>query len=290
MLHKTGLQKTEPFNFTVFRGSLVKTGYSLCSDGSVSSVFSYNIEIKRIKNIFNINNDNEIDIYNLDDFILNKEIILQQINQDNEINNIIYYGFIEKYFPMYNYELFQLYLNNESKSDIYPKLNIKKNNILNKINNLNELVQEHKKKYNINENIKGLIYKISSYLNNKTYNLQDIFNNIELIKIENLVKIEIQLYLSDKYIYYEKINILNRIENSTLYLLSSNYDKNVLVFLIYISNNKYKLKNIPIYIILDEYGNYNIHLIIDEILELKIRDFTSIIQIEVNNFIKSLKK
>lgn len=247
-------------------------------------------EIKRIKNIFNINNDNEIDIYNLDDFILNKEIILQQINQDNEINNIIYYGFIEKYFPMYNYELFQLYLNNESKSDIYPKLNIKKNNILNKINNLNELVQEHKKKYNINENIKGLIYKISSYLNNKTYNLQDIFNNIELIKIENLVKIEIQLYLSDKYIYYEKINILNRIENSTLYLLSSNYDKNVLVFLIYISNNKYKLKNIPIYIILDEYGNYNIHLIIDEILELKIRDFTSIIQIEVNNFIKSLKK
>ena len=191
---------------------------------------------------------------------------------------------------MYNYELFQLYLNNESKSDIYPKLNIKKNNILNKINNLNELVQEHKKKYNINENIKGLIYKISSYLNNKTYNLQDIFNNIELIKIENLVKIEIQLYLSDKYIYYEKINILNRIENSTLYLLSSNYDKNVLVFLIYISNNKYKLKNIPIYIILDEYGNYNIHLIIDEILELKIRDFTSIIQIEVNNFIKSLKK
>ena len=94
-------------------------------------------EIKRIKNIFNINNDNEIDIYNLDDFILNKEIILQQINQDNEINNIIYYGFIEKYFPMYNYELFQLYLNNESKSDIYPKLNIKKNNILNKINNLN---------------------------------------------------------------------------------------------------------------------------------------------------------
>jgi len=247
-------------------------------------------EIKRIKNIFNINNDNEIDIYNLDDFILNKEIILQQINQDNEINNIIYYGFIEKYFPMYNYELFQLYLNNESKTDIYPKLNKKKNNILNKINNLNELVQEHKKKYNINENIKGLIYKISSYLNNKTYNLQDIFNNIELIKIENLVKIEIQLYLSDKYIYYEKINILNRIENSTLYLLSSNYDKNVLVFLIYISNNKYKLKNIPIYIILDEYGNYNIHLIIDEILELKIRDFTSIIQIEVNNFIKSLKK
>ena len=49
------------------------------------------------------------------------------------------------------------------------------------------------------------------YINNKTYNLQELFNNIELIKISNLEKLEIQLYLSDKYIYYEKINILNQL-------------------------------------------------------------------------------
>lgn len=263
--------------------------FNLVNNRNLYSIKSHD-EIKRLKNVLNINNDNEIDVYNLDNFIINKELILQQINQDNEINNIIFYGFIEKYFPMYNFELFQLYLNNESKSDIYPILDIKKNNILNKINNLNEIIQEHKQKYNINENIKRLTYKISSYINNKIYNLQDLFNNIELIKIENLVKLEIQLYLSDKFIYYEKINILNPIQNKSLYLFSNNYDKNVLVFLIYISNNKYKLENIPIYIILDEYGNYDIHLIIDELLDLKIKDFTNVIQIEVNNFIKQLVK
>jgi hypothetical protein len=263
--------------------------FNLVNNRNLYSIKAHD-EIKRLKNVLNIYTENEIDVYNLDDFLQNKELILQQINQDNEINNIIFYGFIEKYFPMYNIELFLLYLNDESKSDIYPILNIKKNNILNKINNLNDLVQDHKLKYNINQNIKGLLYKISSYINNKTYNLQELFNNIELIKISNLEKLEIQLYLSDKYIYYEKINILNQNTNKNLYLLSNNYDKNVLVFLIYISSNKHNLENIPLYIILDEYGNYDIHLIINELLDLKIKDFTNIIQSEVNKFIIELNK
>ena len=61
--------------------------FNLVNNRNLYSIKSHD-EIKRLKNVLNINNDNEIDVYNLDNFIINKELILQQINQDNEINNI----------------------------------------------------------------------------------------------------------------------------------------------------------------------------------------------------------
>jgi hypothetical protein len=246
-------------------------------------------QIKRLINCFNIKNENEIDVYDLEDFISNKDNLLDKINQDTEIYNIIYFGFIEKYFPLYSQESFKLYLENEKLGDIYPYLNIKQSKILDKIEDINTLTRLTKDKYNITENIKGLKFKINSYNNIKKYNLQEIFNNIELLKFNNLLKLEIQLFLNDKYIYYEKINILNEIQNG-LYLLKNKYEKNIILFLLNITNKKYNLINTNIYILLDEYNNLEIHLIIDELSDISINVYSLLIEQEVNNFINEINK
>ena len=66
-------------------------------------------KIKKLKDLDNKNNL-EFDIFNLDDFILNKEHLNKQLSQDTENFNNIYYGFIEKYFAYYTVDLFLYYL------------------------------------------------------------------------------------------------------------------------------------------------------------------------------------
>jgi hypothetical protein len=95
-------------------------------------------KIKKLKDLDNINNL-EFDIFNLDDFILNKEQLDKQLSQDTENLNNIFYGFVEKYFGWYTVELFLYYLKSDNKLDLYPSLYIEKNNIINKLNELEKI-------------------------------------------------------------------------------------------------------------------------------------------------------
>ena len=83
--------------------------------------------MKYIEDLKNIVNKDliHLDLIILDDIILDKSSLYNEIEKDNELKSIIYKGFIEKYFPYYDTNLFSLYLLNENKTLEYPSLNIK---------------------------------------------------------------------------------------------------------------------------------------------------------------------
>jgi hypothetical protein len=193
--------------------------FNLVNNRNLYLIKSYDT-IKRLNNILLFNDELEIDIFNLDDFIINKSIYKNKITHDNEINDIIYYGFIEKYFPMFNLEIFNLYINDENIYDVYPQLKIRNSNlILDKLNNLDILFQNNKiSNKNIKEYIKEIQFKVKSFNNNNSINLYDLFNNFEIIKYNNIIKVEMQLYLNDKNIYYLKHNILHSSDDTNLIL------------------------------------------------------------------------
>jgi len=245
----------------------------------------------------------ELDLIILDELILDKELLNSEIQKDDELLNILYSGFIEKFFPYYDDNLFLLYLNKENKYIEYPNLKIKSSNIIDKCDKISEIFSYKNIKLNISKYPRKFIYQISSYNNIKNINLQDIFNNIEIIKIPNLKKIELQLLNDDKYIYFNKINIINNINNleasQKLYinnknynsLLNSNYlnNKNIVLFVYNIINDKYEINEL-IYIILDEYFNI---FIINNINTYNILDdkiYEKIIIDNINIFLLNLYK
>lgn len=235
----------------------------------------------------------ELDLIVLDDFIIKfqKDSIYREINKDDELLMIIYRGFIEKYFPYYTINLFLLYLTNDKKSLEFPELNIKYdsiNLINNKINEINskkfqkELISYSKI---INKYYKKLTYYIPSYNKSKILNIKELFNNIELKKHNNIKKIELQLEIQNKLIFFSKHNTYSQNQklnennipfinnnfkstsglyiNNKLYnsLLGSSYLSNNILFIVYSITNV----EIPfeIYIIINEvfdvYVIYNIY-------------------------------
>lgn len=265
--------------------------FNLVNNRNLYLLKSYDI-IKRLYNLLLLKDELEIEIFNLDDFIQNKNIYKNKISQDNELNEIIYYGFIEKYFPMYNLEIFNLYINDKNIYDIYPQLKIKNNKLildkLDKYEILNKVKNIDNKK--IKEYIKEIQFKVNSFNKNNSLNLYDIFNNFEIIKYDNINKIEMQLFLNDKNIYYSKTNILYDLPENNLYLRKLNYNKNVILFSYNLSNEKYNLNNEKLYIIIDEYKNLNINLVIEELSELSIKDYYNLIHKEINLFINKINK
>ena len=244
-------------------------------------------EKNKYLNKFNYNQDLEFDLYVLDNFILDKNNLNNEIEKDDELLNLIYKGFIEKYFPYYDINLFSLYLSNENKILEYPSLNFKADNIIKKNKQLYDIQTQLKKNKNIESKIttyyKKLTYYISSYNNLKILNIKELFNNIEIKKIPNIKKLELRLEIQNKFIYFNKQSIYSQniklnevllpneltkdskeILNS-LYINNKNYNtllgtpylSNNILFISYsISSNEYLT---DLYIIIDEY--YNIFII-----------------------------
>lgn len=256
-------------------------------------------------------NNIELNLYNLEDLIPNKNNLNLKIQQDEELLSIIFAGFIEKYYPYYTENLLLIYLLNENKYIEYPNLQIKKTHIIKKCENLNTIYNNNYKnklkKYKINNYYRKLVYKLFSYNDIKILNLQEIFNNIEINKIDNLKKIELQLNVNEKILYFSKINIikyisaLNELNNTDkLFINDKNYNillntnnilnnENIIFFIYNIENKKYNI-NQDIFIILDEY--YNIYLIYDilnyENIDLKI--YENILISSINDFLSNLFK
>ena len=232
------------------------------------------------KNKYIINNNLiSLDLIILDDLILDKTSLYNEIEKDNELIYIIYKGFIEKYFPYYDINLFSLYLLNENKILEYPSLNIKSDNIISKNNKLSDIVNQNFKKLDkiLTLQYKKLIYHVPSFNTLKTINLRELFNNIELKKVKNLKKIELQLEIQNKLIYFSKQNIYtdtNKLNESTnenylyknLYINNKYY--NSLVDSIYLKNNILLLVST----IFDKNSNTDkeIYIIIDEFFDIYI--------------------
>jgi hypothetical protein len=235
----------------------------------------------------------KIDVFDLNDFILDKDKLYKQIIQDDEILNNIYTGFIEKFFPMYDLNLFKNYMQSINKLDIYPNLFIEKNRIIEKIDIINKINKNSIAKNEKKTNINLVNLKIESYNNNKSIDIQEIFNAIELKKFDNIEKIECRLNINDKILYLEKINVfdidINVKKHLYLYKFNELSVKNDLIlFSIIINNRKYKIINTMINIILDEYNNLYLSISLNDNISLE--DYKTIIQLEVNKVITDLNK
>ena len=242
-------------------------------------------KIKKLKDLDNINNL-EFDIFNLDDFILNKDQLNKQLSQDTENFNNIYYGFIEKYFAYYTVDLFTYYLKSDNKLDLYPNLYIEKNNIINKLNELNKLdnikIQKNESKFTI----KKLNIKVESYNTEKSVDIQYIFNILELQKFNNIHKIKCKLNINDKNVHLEKINVLDMKFNNNL--LESNLESDSMSILITINNKKFKLIDNTITLVIDVYNNLYLTFFPNE--EFDLEDYKTLLEFEINKIIIQLNK
>lgn len=262
--------------------------YNIINNRELYVIKTYD-HIKKIKDLSIRNDILELDVFNIDDFIFDKENLYKQVTQDKELLNIIYYGFVEKYFPMYNLDLFNYYLQNLNKTDLYPNLYVNKNKIIEKIKIINDVNEVKLSSKEIESNIKEIKIKIESYNYIQNINIQEIFNNIVLNKFDDILKLECQLNINDKLIYLTKINLLNSDESSgnDLYLQKDKtYNDNMILFYTVINNNKYKIQNKIIKILLDEYNNLYLILSLEE--NLHIEDYKKIIEIEVNKIISNI--
>lgn len=242
-------------------------------------------KIKKIKDLDNLNNL-EFDIFNLDDFILNKEQLNKHLSQDTENFNNIYYGFIEKYFAYYTYELFTYYLKSDNKFDLYPNLYLEKNNIINKLNELNKLDEIKIQKNESNSSINKLNIKVESYNTEKSLDMQYIFNILELQKFDNIHKIKCKININDKNVYLEKINVLDTKFNNNL--LENNIDYDNISILITINNKKFNLIDNTITLGIDVYNNLYMTFFPNE--EFDLDEYKTLLELEINKIIIKLNK
>lgn len=247
-------------------------------------------KIKQIKDL-DIEKDIELDVFDINDFILDKDRLYKQTIQDDEILNNIYFGFVEKFFPMYDLHLFKSYIQSMSKLDLYPNLYIEKNRVLEKIKVINGINNNSISKSEKKTNIKLVNLKIESYNSNKSIYIQEIFNTIELKKFDNIEKIECRLNINDKILYLEKVNVIDIGLNikKHLYLYTTNnipIKSDLILFSVIINNKQYKILNTRINIILDEYNNIYISVSLND--NIKLDEYKTIIQLEINKIITEL--
>ncbi len=236
----------------------------------------------------------EFDFICLDEFIdkIGKTNLHTDINRDTELLNILYKGFIEKFYPYYNMNLFIMYLSNEDKKLEYPALKIKSEEIVKKVNLMRDILKPITKNKKVNfkyitSHYKKLIYQVPSYNETKTLNLKELFNNIELKKYKKIKKLELQLELQNKKIYFTKQSILsnNKLNDTNIFynnnkginnLHINNKKYNSLLDTPYIKSNilflTYELKNlVQLYIVItDTFDIYIIYNIVDYTNEINL--------------------
>lgn len=240
-----------------------------------------------------IEKDLEIDIFNISDFIKNREYLYNQLKNDDENMNSIYHGFVERYFAFYTLEMFKYYLQSYNVIDLYPSLYIDKKSIKDKLTLLNKFesikVKKSKTINNYKNDINKLNIKIESYQTTKNILLQDIFNVIELSKFSNIHKIECRININDKIVYLEKINMIDtKYHTNKLILEKNKIDFNCILLLITINNKKFKLVDNTIEVIIDEFNNIYLTFFPNEIFKLE--EYKTVIEIEINKIILKLNK
>lgn len=234
----------------------------------------YNTTLKIYDNCKILNHTNEINIIPLDIFITDNNSILKLFKNEKEYADIIYYSFIFKYYPMINFEMFiQILNNNESEIDMYKPMKnigymIKTDEAI--IKSFKD-IDDNKKNIFIKNNYRTLIFSFNALIINnlskinKTIDILDIFNDIEISKITNLeciylhqinnmsthnvIKINKNIIMNT-----QSINLINNIKNKSIEYTDNNY--------LLLSFNNYK-------IIIIENGNIDITVYHNEGQEYK---------------------
>lgn len=144
-------------------------------------------------------------MYDLNQIIYNKEEIISIISKDVETYNMLYYGFLEKLFPMIPKTNIIDFLKNKNLFKVFKKLEFENQYISNKVKDIEYLnsskvitYTKSVKKNLKNEYIRNVLF---SYESKNIYNIKKLFNSFDLSK--DIIKVEV--YLHDKNVFIERV-------------------------------------------------------------------------------------
>lgn len=273
---------------------------------SISSNERSTLLLHLVKEAIESEIDLEFDIYSLDLFInkTNKKEIIYHFNSDNDIEHMIYYSFILKYYPYFSYELFDTFIHNEEDiqfiyNDIILNKKIlenkykKQQNILNKIYAIEDS-KTLKKKYKdtMNQITNFNILNCKAEIKNNfdvslnVFNMKELFNLIEINKIENLTYIQLNLLIDNK---IKEIIKINKFIKTNIKKYFFNVDSLLLKF-----NLEYKKYQIELFhgvefiLIINRNGNYIIEISFPEILHIDYNKLVNILLDSINPIIIQL--
>lgn len=226
----------------------------------------YNMSLKIYDNCKLLNETNEINIIPLNIFFNDKKSLLKIIKNEKEYADIIFHSFIFKYYPMINFETFiHILSDDENNIEIYKPIRNIGFNIKNEETVINTFknIDINKRNAFIKSNYRTIINSISaSVINNlssinKTIDILDIFNMIEISKIKDLECIHIHKVnntFSHNVIKINKNIIMNKHTTEFINKIKQddNDDKNYLYLIFNDSKIKiYENGNIDIIILYD---------------------------------------
>lgn len=172
-------------------------------------------EFNYIYSFFKEYNKLEFDLLSLTEFIPNKQEIEVIINEKQQID-MIYYSFVIKYYPLISYEMFKIYITQYNDiQNIYPLIHLNYTNIKNKYENEKNIIENNNidiNKYSkfINDEFSISIVEKEIKINNidslNKINIRNLFDIIEIVKIENLNYIQANIIIDNKPISIMKTN------------------------------------------------------------------------------------
>lgn len=142
----------------------------------------------------------EYNLVDLDTFYDNKEQLFNQLKNDRYQLELVYYGFIIKYFPIITLQVFVKYIQNENTLiDYYPNIEFIKDNLYNQIQMESNIMTEknnltNKDKNNIKKKIKHSITSSHILVSDSLYStesviyIRNLFSQFELSKKVNMCK------------------------------------------------------------------------------------------------------
>jgi hypothetical protein len=230
---------------------------------------------------------NKFNLISVDRFIKNKKNINILLKSDIPSFEIIYNSFILYYFPVFSYNLFNLYITNESDISIqYPDTisHINKDTFNTEIKSIEEINNiPSNKSYKINTNNINLYYE-NTNISGKILSIKYMFNAVELVSIPNIDYIDLYTYINNKPFLVRKINKLNTSNNSISLVPSSIYSNSLVLYCSQF--NIYK----KLVIIIDEYGNIEINVITSSNTILDYNELIKILSVDANKIINELNK
>ena len=233
------------------------------------------------------NYNNEFTLISIDSFIHNKNDVLFLLRSDLHSYDLIYYSFVAIYFPVLTYDIFSLYLADESElyvqyptisldSKIYKEKLREDSRLINELNN----IEPDKNSYLVNTKDLSLVF--SGY-DEKILSVKYLFDNIEIAKFPMVNYIDMCINVDNELVYVRKINsITSRIASTNK---TSTTDINTIRFECF-ANNPYGNLNIQI----NEYGRILIYASTTNDVILTKEEFVSSIKTDINKILAELNK
>lgn len=202
----------------------------------------------------------EFNLFNMDEFINNSNILSKNKKLDKSQIEIIYYGFINLFWPMLSLSAWVDYINTETSSfaNIYPDLALNYDNNL-KIYKMEKKITEeamdlfyNKEKAELKNSIEKNIYisitnsiiKVQSSYDQNVINLRNLFDKLELN--DNIISCKCSLLYKGKNIILNKtfadnnqIKLIAPLQSIMIRLLEENIYLDIFIF----TNGNYNIKS-----------------------------------------------